>query len=81
MTLKELKGKYARISDEIDSLAASSTPNAGRLARLLAELDDVHRELAAFRRRTLTVPTLRDVVAWASPDGGAAGAGSYGWAR
>jgi hypothetical protein len=66
MTLKELKGKYARLSDEIDDLAAAGGRNEARLARLLGDLDQVHQQLAELRRRTFGAPTLRDVVSMAS---------------
>ena len=62
MTLNELKGKYARLSHEIDELAASSQRHEARLMRLLNDLDQVHQELSALRRRTLCAPTLRDEV-------------------
>lgn len=62
MTLNELKGKYARLSHEIDELAASGQRHEGRLMRLLNDLDQVHQELSALRRRTLSAPTLRDEV-------------------
>ncbi|MGL6110309.1 MAG: hypothetical protein ACRC2B_09455 [Rubrivivax sp.] len=65
MTLNELKGKYTRLSNEIDTLAGAGERNESRLVSLLAELDEVHRDLADLRRRTLSAPTLRDVVAWA----------------
>jgi len=65
MTLHELKGKYIRLSDEIDALVADGERNTGRLARLMRELDEVHREIAARRRLSLAVPTLHDIVGWA----------------
>ncbi len=65
MTLNELKGKYARLSDEIDALAGAGARDESRLVWLMAELDRVHRELADLRRRTLAAPTLRDAVSWA----------------
>jgi hypothetical protein len=67
MTLNELKGKYHRLSNEIDALAGAVEPNEGRLQRLLNDLDQVHHDLADLRRRTLAAPTLRDVVAWPQP--------------
>lgn len=62
MTLQELRGKYNRLSQEVDALAAAGERNPGRMGRLLRELDEVHRQIAAQRRRHLAVPTLRDVV-------------------
>ena len=67
MTLNELKGKYARLSHEIDALAASGQRHEARLMRLLNDLDQVHQELSALRRRTLCAPTLRDEVQAAAP--------------
>lgn len=63
MTLKELKGKYARLGDEIDALAAEGVRNEARLLRLMNDLDQVHRDLGELRRRTFNAPTLRDAVA------------------
>ena len=62
MTLNELKGKYARLSNEIDALAAEGGPHEARLMRLMNELDEVHGELSALRLRTFAAPTLRDAV-------------------
>ena len=62
MTLNELKGKYARLSNEIDALAAEGGPNEATLMRLMNDLDQVHRELSALRLRTFAAPTLRDEV-------------------
>lgn len=62
MTLKELKGKYSRLSNEIDDLAAAGGHNQARLARLMNDLDQVHRELCELRLRTFAAPTLRDAV-------------------
>lgn len=67
MTLNELKGKYARLSNEIDVLAADGGPNESRLMRLMSELDDVHRQLSELRLRTFAAPTLRDAVSWPEP--------------
>jgi hypothetical protein len=64
MTLYELKAKYNRLSQEIDALAGSGECEQARLMRLMNELDRVHDDLAALRRRTLAAPVLRDVVAW-----------------
>jgi chromosome condensin MukBEF complex kleisin-like MukF subunit len=64
MTLNELKSKYNRLSQEIDTLAVSGEGQQARLLRLMNELDQVHAELNALRRRTLSAPTLRDAVSW-----------------
>ena len=69
MTLNELKGKYARLSNEIDALAADGGRNESRLMRLMSDLDDVHRQLSELRLRTFAAPTLRDAVMW--PEGAA----------
>jgi hypothetical protein len=63
MTLNELKGKYAHLSQEIDTLAADGGHHEARL-RLMDDLDQVHRELCELRQRTFSAPTLRDVVSW-----------------
>jgi hypothetical protein len=62
MTLLELRGKYARLNDEIDDLVAGGAHNPGRMNRLLADLDEVHRQIVGARRRCLPLPTLYDVV-------------------
>jgi hypothetical protein len=62
MTLMELRGKYARLNNEIDDLVAGGVPNPGRMSRLLADLDEVHRQIVGARRRCLPLPTLNDVV-------------------
>jgi len=62
MTLDSLKGTYARLRDEIDSLGSPSKPTEAKLTRLMCELDQVERDLAAFRRLAQTAPTLRDVI-------------------
>lgn len=62
MTLNGLKGKYARLSNEIDALAAEGGGNDARMLRLMHDLDQVHQELADLRRRTWAAPTLRDAV-------------------
>ena len=63
MTLNELKGKYARLSREIDSLAAEGDgQHEARLMRLMNDLDQVHRELSELRLRTFRAPTLRDAI-------------------
>ena len=67
MTLNELKGKYARLSNEVDALAAEGGRNEVGLMRLMNDLDEVHRELSALRLRTFAAPTLRDAVARPGP--------------
>ncbi len=62
MTLNELKGKYARLSNQIDALAGSGGRNEAALMRLMDDLDDVHREISALRLRTFSAPTLHDAV-------------------
>jgi hypothetical protein len=62
MTLMELRGKYARLNNEIDDLVAGAEHNPGRMSRLLADLDEVHRQIVSARRRCLPLPTLNDVV-------------------
>ena len=62
MSLNELKGRYARVRNEIDSLGRAGENSEARLARLMFELDEIDQELAAFKRRNLAAPTLRDVV-------------------
>jgi hypothetical protein len=64
MTLTELKGKYARLSVEIEALAGAGAHSEAKLARLTHELEEIDREFVAFRRRAETAPTLRDVVSW-----------------
>lgn len=71
MTLNELKTKYNRLSQAVDSLAGSGECEQAHLMRLMNELDQVHGELAQLRRRTLAAPTLRDVVAWGQASAGA----------
>ena len=67
MTLIELKGKYARLSVEIEALAGAGVHSEAKLARLTLELEEIDREFVAFRRRAETAPTLRDVVSWVDP--------------
>jgi hypothetical protein len=67
MTLNELKGKYARLSVEIEALAGAGVHSEAKLARLTHELEEIDREFVAFRRRAETAPTLRDVVSWVEP--------------
>jgi hypothetical protein len=68
MTLNELKGRYARLSAEIDSFGSDGQPNEAKLARLMFELDRVDDELAAYRRRAVAAPTLSEVIALDSLD-------------
>jgi hypothetical protein len=68
MTLKELKGKYARLSNEIDTLAAEGVHHEARLMRLMSDLDEVHRELCDLRMRTFAAPTLREAVSKPEPE-------------
>jgi hypothetical protein len=67
MTLNELKGKYARLSNEIDTLAAEGVRHEARLMRLMSDLDTVHRELCELRLRTFAAPTLREAVSRPEP--------------
>ena len=62
MTLKQLKEKYARLGDELDALAGEGGAHERRLAGLMDEIDQVHRELSDLRRCTFSAPTLRDAV-------------------
>ncbi len=62
MTLNELKGKYARLRDEIDALGCFGEPSEAKRLRLLADLDQVDAELAEYRRVSRTAPMLLDVV-------------------
>lgn len=67
MTLNELKDRYARLSLEIDTLAADGGPHEARLMGLMNDLDQVHRELSELRLRTFSAPTLRDAVSLPDP--------------
>ena len=67
MTLNQLKAKYTRLREEIESLGTSDRPSRARLARLTFELDQIDREIAAFKRLVLFAPVLRDVVPWSNP--------------
>ncbi len=67
MTLNGLKGKYARLREEIDSLGSMVEPTQAKLARLMCELDLVERDLAIYRRLAHSAPTLSDVVASLDP--------------
>jgi hypothetical protein len=67
MTLTELKGKYARLRDEIDSLGGAQEHSEARLARMMGDLDRIDQELAVFRRRSQAAPVLQEVVAFADP--------------
>jgi hypothetical protein len=62
-----LKGQYARLSNQIDALAAEGAGNDAHLLRLMNDLDQVHQHLADLRRRTWAAPTLRDAVSWPEP--------------
>lgn len=64
MTLNELKGKYQRLSVELDALDGGRVHSEAQLARLAFELEEIDREFVEFRRRAQAAPTLRDVVAW-----------------
>jgi hypothetical protein len=64
MTLNQLKGKYWRLRDEIDSVGAMTPHREARLARLTHELDQIDQELAAARRCALFAPILREEVPW-----------------
>jgi len=67
MTLNGLKGKYARLREEIDSLGCMAEPTEAKLTRLMCELDQVERDLVVYRRLAQTAPTLSDVVASVDP--------------
>jgi hypothetical protein len=62
MTLKELKGKYARLREEINSFGDAGHPNHAKLARLTFELDRVEEEFATYRRRADAAPTLSEII-------------------
>jgi hypothetical protein len=64
---RELQGKYARLHDELASLQGCGERNKARQVRLACELDQIDRQLAAFRRLAQEAPTLRDVVMIAEP--------------
>jgi hypothetical protein len=61
MTLDQINANFARLRVEIDALANGEHSEA-RVARLICELDQVDRELLAFRRLKKTAPVLRDAV-------------------
>jgi hypothetical protein len=67
MTLNGLKGKYARLREEIDSLGCLAEPTEAKLTRLMCELDQVERDLVVYRRLAQTAPTLSDEVASFDP--------------
>ena len=67
MILDGLKRKYAHLRDEIDSLGCIGDPTEAKLTRLMCELDQVERDLAAYRRLAQTAPTLRDVIGPSDP--------------
>ena len=62
MNLNELKGKYARLRDEIDALGGIGEPGEAKHARLMRELDQVDEALAAYRELARSAPTLEDAV-------------------
>jgi hypothetical protein len=59
---QELQSKYARLHGELASLEASGEHSKAKKVRLAWELDQIDRQLAAFRRLAQAAPTLRDVV-------------------
>ena len=63
MTLNELKGKYARLRDEIDALGGIGEPGEAKHARLMRELDQVDEALAAFRELARSAPVPGDRIA------------------
>jgi hypothetical protein len=67
MTLNELKGRYLRLSNEIDALAGEGIQQQARLMRLMSDLDEVHRQLSQLRLLTFNAPTLRDAVTLPPP--------------
>jgi hypothetical protein len=69
MTLTELKGKYARLREEINSLGAAGSYSEARRARLMYDLEQIEAQVANVNRLSLSAPTLRDVVAWVEPAG------------
>ena len=68
MNLNELKGKYARLRDEIDALGGGvGEPGEAKHARLMRELDQVDEALAAFRELARSAPALADAVGSLEP--------------
>jgi hypothetical protein len=61
MTLDQINANFARLRVEIDALGNGQHSEA-RVARLICELDQVDRDLLAFRKLTKTAPVLRDAV-------------------
>jgi hypothetical protein len=61
MTLDQINANFARLRTEIDALANDDHSEA-RVARLICELDQVDRELVAFKHLAMTAPVLRDAV-------------------
>jgi hypothetical protein len=55
------------LHDELASLQGCGERNKARQVRLACELDQIDRQLAAFRRLAQEAPTLRDVVMIAEP--------------
>ena len=61
MNLNELKGKYARLRDEVDALGGGiGEPGEAKHARLMRELDQVEEALAAYRELARSAPALAD---------------------
>lgn len=68
MNLNELKGKYARLRDEIDALRGSvGEPGDAKHARLMRELDQVDEALANYRELARSAPALADAVGSLEP--------------
>jgi len=59
---QELQGKYARLRAELASLEGAVEYSKARQVRLALELDQIDRQLAAFRHLAQAAPTLQDVV-------------------
>jgi hypothetical protein len=64
---QQLQGKHARLQAELASLESSGEYRKAIQVRLACELDQVDRQLAAFRRLAQAAPTLREVVMTAEP--------------
>jgi hypothetical protein len=67
MNLNELKGKYARLRDEIDALGGIGEPGEAKHARLMRELDQVDEALAAYRALARSASALTDTVGSPEP--------------
>jgi uncharacterized protein involved in exopolysaccharide biosynthesis len=67
MTMNDLKGRYMRLSAEIESVGGTGGNSQARLARLTFELDQLDEQLVELKRLARSAPTLRDVVPWAEP--------------